>query len=257
MLFSPVFACTEPRSVCTACPGPIGEPRSTASHSLIPLPSPVASSISFRINTCKSVSKQTTLTIFRINTYEKHRGVGVLLLTRNPRKDFYPEEPAAASTRRGVRVPPAPSLSGSRIGKGPSQRFSSPSPEPESFAPAGETLAFRQSRVTSLPAEAGEPRVREGGPPFLSHVPLRPRRHGAKMLLNVVLTPLRETSPLLPVSKSMSRADAGCGNVIPPSPGQVSCRKAAWPGKHPQGCGFLRAGKAGSVRLGQHALLEP
>jgi hypothetical protein len=30
----------------------------------------------FRINTCKSVSKQTTLTFFRMNTYEKHRGRG-------------------------------------------------------------------------------------------------------------------------------------------------------------------------------------
>src|SRR6266481_5825488 len=30
----------------------------------------------FRINTCKSVSKQRTLTPFRINTYEKHRGGG-------------------------------------------------------------------------------------------------------------------------------------------------------------------------------------
>ena len=29
---------------------------------------------SFRINTCKSVTKQTTLTIFRINTYEKQGG---------------------------------------------------------------------------------------------------------------------------------------------------------------------------------------
>jgi hypothetical protein len=45
----------------------------------------------FRINTCKSVSKQRTLTSFTINTYEKHRGEGVLLLTRNPKKDFYPE----------------------------------------------------------------------------------------------------------------------------------------------------------------------
>ncbi len=36
-----------------------------------PLP-PDGFSISFRINTCKSVSKQTTLTPFRINTYEKH-----------------------------------------------------------------------------------------------------------------------------------------------------------------------------------------
>ena len=31
---------------------------------------------SFRINTCKSVSKQTTLSPFRINTYEKTRGRG-------------------------------------------------------------------------------------------------------------------------------------------------------------------------------------
>ena len=30
----------------------------------------------FRINTCKSVSKQTTLTAFRMNTYEKPRGRG-------------------------------------------------------------------------------------------------------------------------------------------------------------------------------------
>jgi hypothetical protein len=30
----------------------------------------------FRINTCKSVTKQTTLTLFRINTYEKHGGRG-------------------------------------------------------------------------------------------------------------------------------------------------------------------------------------
>src|SRR5437899_6247229 len=30
----------------------------------------------FRINTCKSVSKQTTLSLFRINTYEKQAGWG-------------------------------------------------------------------------------------------------------------------------------------------------------------------------------------
>jgi hypothetical protein len=34
---------------------------------------------SFRINTCKSVSKQTTLTLFRINTYEKTGGRGAPL----------------------------------------------------------------------------------------------------------------------------------------------------------------------------------
>src|SRR6266852_7870670 len=38
---------------------------------------------SFRMNTCKSISKQSTLTSFRMNTYEKHRGWGrVLWLTR-------------------------------------------------------------------------------------------------------------------------------------------------------------------------------
>ncbi len=81
--------------------GPVGEPRSAASHSrtgfrhlrssvspvlrggpfssrfsLISDPSQLTSFISFRINTCKSVSKQTTLTCFRMNTYEKHRGRG-------------------------------------------------------------------------------------------------------------------------------------------------------------------------------------
>jgi len=34
----------------------------------------------FRINTCKSVSKQTTLSIFRINTYEKTGGGGTPIL---------------------------------------------------------------------------------------------------------------------------------------------------------------------------------
>jgi hypothetical protein len=39
-------------------------------------------SIYFRINTCKSVSKQMTSTPFRINTCEKHKGRGRLLLTK-------------------------------------------------------------------------------------------------------------------------------------------------------------------------------
>src|SRR6266481_908804 len=81
MLSSPVYIETNPR-------------RRAASHSLIPDPRPLASSIFFRINTCKTVSKQTTLTFFRMNTYEKHRGVGVLLLTRHPRKGVCPERPS-------------------------------------------------------------------------------------------------------------------------------------------------------------------
>src|SRR6266481_137477 len=65
-----------------------------AAHSS-PTPSRAHSSPNlFRMNTCKSVSKQRTLSIFRINTYEKHRGVGVLLLTRHPRKGVCPERPS-------------------------------------------------------------------------------------------------------------------------------------------------------------------
>src|SRR5258708_19898714 len=48
----------------------------------------------FTMNTCKSVSKQRTLSIFRINTYEKHRGWGHLLLTRQPLKGVCPERPS-------------------------------------------------------------------------------------------------------------------------------------------------------------------
>jgi hypothetical protein len=129
-------------------------------------------------------------------------------------------------------------------------RRGGPSPElqtpilPERFDPARKALVFHQSLVTSHQS------------PFLSPVPLRQKGDGARMLWNVVVTPRRETSPLVPVSNSMSRADAGCGNAILPSPGQVSCRHIGWPGKHPRGCRIQRAGKAGSVRLGQHALLE-
>ena len=50
---------------------------------------------SFRINTCKSESKQRTLTTFRMNTYVKQGEGGVLLLTRIP-KDFCPERPRGA-----------------------------------------------------------------------------------------------------------------------------------------------------------------
>jgi hypothetical protein len=54
----------------------------------------------FRISTYKSATKQTTLTISRINTYEKHRGWGVLWLTRLPIRES---------------VLPAPSISGRSI----------------------------------------------------------------------------------------------------------------------------------------------
>src|SRR6266852_7758113 len=48
----------------------------------------------FRINTSKSVSKQRTLSSFRMNTYEKQRGGGVLSLTRHPMKGVCPERPS-------------------------------------------------------------------------------------------------------------------------------------------------------------------
>jgi hypothetical protein len=48
------------------------------------------SSKPFRINTCKSVSKQTTSSVFRINTYEK-QGVGGLIVNQIPRAGICPE----------------------------------------------------------------------------------------------------------------------------------------------------------------------
>src|SRR5258708_18707121 len=96
MLSSRVFVHTEPRSV--------------ASHSRTGFPHlrprPLTSSISFRINTCKSVSKQTTLTLFRINTYEKHRGVGVLLLTTHPMRMRILSESAAADESKDLSSHP-------------------------------------------------------------------------------------------------------------------------------------------------------
>src|SRR5258708_10488840 len=50
----------------------------------------MVSSKPFRINTCKSVSKQTTSTIFRINTYEKHRG-WVVIVNQIPDEGICPE----------------------------------------------------------------------------------------------------------------------------------------------------------------------
>jgi hypothetical protein len=75
-------------------------------------------------------------------------------------------------------------------------------------------------------------RVTSPGSRFLFPVPLRQSGHGARMVLNVVVTPHRETSPLFPVSK-ISRADTGCGNVVLPNPGQGSCHQAGRPGSRP------------------------
>src|SRR5216684_3500853 len=71
----------------------------------------------FRMNTCKSVSKQKTLSIFRINTYAKHSGWGQLLLTRHPLKGVCPERPSGVKDLSchpmRIAVLPAPSFSGS------------------------------------------------------------------------------------------------------------------------------------------------
>ena len=61
----------------------------------------------FRINTYnnyESVSKQRTLTTFRMNTYEKQGGWGVLLLTRHATKHVYPER---LSGVKDLSSPPA------------------------------------------------------------------------------------------------------------------------------------------------------
>ena len=54
-----------------------------------------------RMNTCKSVSKQRTLTPFRMNTYGKHRGRGImansLLLSTCGRSDVFPSVPLRAA----------------------------------------------------------------------------------------------------------------------------------------------------------------
>jgi hypothetical protein len=46
----------------------------------------------FRMNTCESVSKQMTLTSFRINTYEEHRGRGGVIVNQIPDEEICPEE---------------------------------------------------------------------------------------------------------------------------------------------------------------------
>src|SRR5258708_23109627 len=76
---------------------------------LIPIPRslPTCPRKPFRINTCKSVSKQMNLTPFRINTYEKHRGVGVLLLTTHPMRMRILSESAAADESKDLSSHPA------------------------------------------------------------------------------------------------------------------------------------------------------
>ena len=74
-----------------------------------PIPSrfsliPDSSSICFRINTCKSVSKQTTLTSFRINTYGKggEGGTRLFRVSSVQPSSLQPPEPYAP---RGASIP--------------------------------------------------------------------------------------------------------------------------------------------------------
>src|SRR5260370_7096965 len=75
MLCSVIYTDPEPRSVVSDSRPLFSLPLIAAIRPLFPdhflfPPKP------FRINTYKSVTKQTSLTSFRINTYEKHRGRG-------------------------------------------------------------------------------------------------------------------------------------------------------------------------------------
>jgi hypothetical protein len=79
--------------------------------------------------------------------------------------------------------------------------------------------------------------------------PLRQKGLGARMLLSVVLTPHRETSPLPPVSKITERTSGTVQQrsrlqVVPGSSVLYMDRSTKWPADQ------QRAGKAGSVRLG-------
>src|SRR6266481_930093 len=111
---------------------------------------------------------------FRMNTYEKHRGEGVLLLTRHPMKDVCPERPSEArdlswnpmreSVLRSIAtkdlcthpmriaVLPAPSFSGSESAAADESKDLSS--HEESFSNRAHRLGeplLHQSRAASLP----------------------------------------------------------------------------------------------------------
>src|SRR6266478_3992136 len=70
MLFSRVFAAAQPRTFFSSLPTACTPPRGSKSRRN-----------AFRINTYKSLSKQTTLTVIESHSYKKHGGRGVLRLT--------------------------------------------------------------------------------------------------------------------------------------------------------------------------------
>src|SRR5580692_8866591 len=88
----------------------------------------------FRINTCRSVSRQKTLTSFRINTYEKSRGAATLN-SGNPtqsvsRRPPYSEAARNIETRRvplrgpTTPKPPGPAWSGELTAHAIQNKFS-------------------------------------------------------------------------------------------------------------------------------------
>src|SRR5882724_8001597 len=117
MLFSPVFIATDPRPFTPACPELRREPRrtrlETASPARFESPCLLPPSYSWRLESSKfhacnlfrcntyepprKCGKQRTYRkpkSFRCNTYKKHRGEGLLWLTRHPVSGVYPERPS-------------------------------------------------------------------------------------------------------------------------------------------------------------------
>jgi hypothetical protein len=87
-------------------PGGVGGPRFAFSrHSSLATRHFLASI--FRINTCKSVSKQRTLTLFGINTYEKTGEGGLHCLPRAKQRRRSPLRKAFATRAKGKMRPSA------------------------------------------------------------------------------------------------------------------------------------------------------
>jgi hypothetical protein len=167
----------------------------------------------------------TNLNFFRMSTYEKHRGEGVsVFLTRNSaltlesllaRTSALFVRSLRSFTKECLRTPLQPTRSALFFKTAGCAGICNQIPKQE---------PVEDSR---LPAVAGLPWNRR-----LRPIPLHQGGYSARMVLNVALTPHRETSPLFPVSK-ISRADTGCGSVVLPNPGQGSCHQAGRPGSRP------------------------
>ena len=94
-------------------------PRKTVGNLIAPARycarAPVIPLSTSRMNTCKSVSKQRTLSPFRMNTYAKTRGRGVLLLTVSAQchcTGRASARPASVASARWGVTPPLHSIQG-------------------------------------------------------------------------------------------------------------------------------------------------